>query len=180
MGVQFPQSPPMILDILGYKNPVLRKKSEEIKEITPKIKRLALDMLETMIANKGLGLAAPQVNESKQIIAVHLPKKRSADEKPVLLPEILINPKIIKKSGEIETEEEGCLCAPGLFLKIKRAKTVKVAAKNLEGKQMEIEAMGLPARILQHEIDHLNGILFFDRISFWEKLSIKNKLKKAK
>ncbi|MFH1401488.1 MAG: peptide deformylase [Parcubacteria group bacterium] len=166
----------MILNILNYKNPTLRKKSEEVKEITPKIKRLASDMQETMIKNKGLGLAAPQVGELKQMIVVHLVKNRSFDERAGLEPEILINPRIVGKSKEAETEEEGCLSAPGIFLKIKRAKGVKVEAKNIEGKVMKIEAEGLPARILQHEIDHLNGVLFFNRISFWQRLKIRKKL----
>ncbi|MFH1894790.1 MAG: peptide deformylase [Patescibacteria group bacterium] len=160
----------MILDILNYKNPILRKKSEKIKEITPEIRRLALDMVETMIKNKGLGLAAPQVNQLKQIIAVSLIKNRSSDERVVLEPKILINPRIVEKSREAEIEEEGCLCAPGVFLKIKRASAVEISALDINGREVKIKAEGLPARILQHEIDHLNGILFFDKIYFWQKL----------
>jgi len=167
----------MILKILKYPNPILRKRSEEIEEITPKIKRLALDMIETMIINKGLGLAAPQVSESKQMIVVHLVKNRSSEERTGLEPAILINPRVIDKSRETKIEEEGCLCAPGIFLKIKRAKRVKVEARDIEGKAIKIEAEGLPARILQHEIDHLNGILFFDKLPFWQKLTLKKRLK---
>jgi len=166
----------MILSILNYKNPILRKKSEEIKEITPEIRRLALDMIETMIQNKGLGLAAPQVNESKRMIAVHLIKNRSSKERADFEPKVLINPRIVAKSRETDMEEEGCLCAPGLFLKIKRAKGVSVEAKDIEGKEIEIEAEELPARILQHEIDHLNGVLFFDKIGLWQKLKLKKRL----
>jgi peptide deformylase len=163
----------MTLKILNYKNPLVRKKSEEVREITPEIKRLALDMLETMQAEKGLGLAAPQVGELRRIIAVHLVKDRSADSRVQLAPKILINPKIIKRSRQTETEEEGCLCAPGVFLKIKRAAEVEVLAQDIDGNELRIKANGLPARILQHETDHLDGILFFDRLSFWQKLNLK-------
>jgi len=149
-----------ILNIVKYPNPILRGKSKEIKEITPELKRLALNMQETMIANKGLGLAAPQVGESKRIIVVQTENSQKA----------LINPKIFRKSREMETGEEGCLCAPGLFLKIKRASVVEISALDIDGREVKIKAEGLPARILQHEIDHLNGILFFDRIPFWQRL----------
>jgi peptide deformylase len=167
----------MILKVLNYKNPVVREKSEKIKEITPEIKRLALDMLETMQKEKGLGLAAPQVGELKRIIAVYLIENRSATARDKLIPKILINPKIIKRSKETETEEEGCLCAPGLFLPVKRAKTIEATALDIEGNKLEIKAEGLPARILQHETDHLDGILFLDRISFWQKAKLRNILK---
>ncbi len=155
------------LTIKSYSNPVLRKKSEEIKEITPEIKRLALDMVETMVKNKGLGLAAPQVGISKRIVAVLLAEG----------PKIFINPKITKKEKETEIAEEGCLCFPNLFLDIKRAKSVAIKAIDVEGKEMEFFVDGLTARIFQHEIDHLNGILFFDKISFWQRLKLRKKLK---
>lgn len=167
----------MQLKVLNYKNKVLRQKAKEIKEITPEIKRLALDMLETMEKERGLGLAAPQVDKSIKMIAVHLIADRSDDERLRLAPKILINPKIIKKSRQTETEEEGCLCAPGVFLKIKRAKAVEVEAQDINGNSLKIQAENLPARILQHEIDHLDGILFFDRLSLLEKINLKKKLK---
>ena len=167
----------MILKILKYPDPILRKKSEEIKEITPDIKGLVFDMAETMVKNQGIGLAAPQVGELKRIIVVHLIKDRSAQEKAATNPQIFINPKIIKKSMEVAVDEEGCLSFPGLFLKIKRAKEVEIEALNERGEIIHLKAVGLAARVLQHEIDHLDGILFFDHLSFWQKLKLRKKLK---
>lgn len=156
-----------ILTIRKYPDLILRKKCDEVKEITPEIKELVLNMAETMVKGQGIGLAAPQVGESKRIIIVQFEKR----------PEIFINPEIIKKSSQSETGEEGCLSLPGLFLKIKRAKKIEVEALNLEGEKITVKTENLSARVFQHEIDHLNGILFIDRISFFQKLKIKRKLR---
>jgi len=164
-------------EIIKYPNPILRKKCEEVEKITPEIKKLIDDMIETMKKNDGVGLAAPQVGELKRIIAVHLVKERTSEEKVEVEPRVFINPKIVKKSKEDELEEEGCLSFPGLWLKIKRAKEVEVEALNEKGEKIHLKAQGLPARILQHEIDHLDGILFVDRINFWQKLKIRSKLR---
>lgn len=150
-------------EIIKYPNPILRKKSEEIKEITPEIKELALGMGKIMKKEKGIGLAAPQVGESKRIIVVQTEKGL----------DFFVNPKIIEKSKEKEVREEGCLSFPGLFLKIKRQKSVDIEAFNLNGEKIQIKAEGLPARTLQHEIDHLDGILFIDRLNFWQRLTPK-------
>ena len=170
----------MILEIKKYPNQVLRKKCEEVREITPEIKELALNMEESMVKDKGIGLAAPQVGVSKKIIIVHLVEERSPEEKNRKVPQAFINPKIIKKSRETAVEEEGCLSFPDLFLKIKRAEEVEVETLNLNGEKIKIEAKGLPAQILQHEIDHLDGILFIDKIGFWQKLKLKRQLQKSK
>lgn len=154
----------MILLIKKYPDPVLRKKCQEVKELTEEIKKLGLDILETMIVNQGVGLAAPQVSQLKRIIVVHSK------------PQVFINPKITKKSRETVTGEEGCLSFPGLFLKIKRAKEVEIEALNENGEKISLKAEGLSARVFQHEIDHLDGILFIDRLSFWQKLKHKLKL----
>ena len=159
----------MLLKILKYPNPLLRKKCREINEITPEIKRLALDMIETMNESKGVGLAAPQVGELKRLIII-----QTGDN-----PLILVNPKILNKTKETETAEEGCLCLPDLFLNIKRAKGAEVEALNENGEVVRINDAGMAARILQHEIDHLDGILFIDKIGFWEKLKLKRKLNKT-
>jgi len=153
------------LKIITYPNPLLRKKCQEVKEITEDIKKLSQEMIKIMIENKGIGLAAPQVGIPKRII-IALTNEG---------PKAFINPKIIKKTKETEIMEEGCLSFPGLFLEIKRWKGVEIEA--LDGNGNKIKADGLLARILQHEIDHLDGILFIDRISFWQKLKIKKKLK---
>ena len=154
-----------ILKIKKYPDPILRKKCQEVKEVTEEIKNLGWDMVETMKKNEGIGLAAPQVSELKRIIVVRTEKG----------PQVFINPKIIKKSRETIIDEEGCLSFPGLWLRIKRAKRVEIEALNENGEKISLKAEGLPARVLQHEIDHLDGILFIDRLSFWQKLKIKIK-----
>ncbi len=155
----------MVLNIKKYPDPILRKKCKEVKEITPKIKELTLNMIETMKKADGVGLAAPQVGVLKRIIVAETERG----------PKGFINPKILKKSRKKETIEEGCLSFPSLFLKIKRAKEVEIEA--LDGNGKKIKAQGFLARILQHEIDHLDGILFIDKIPFWQKWSLKKKLK---
>jgi len=162
--------------IVKYPNPILRKKSEEVKEVTEDIKKLGQDMIQTMMEKDGIGLAAPQIGELKRIIVVYPIQERSLEEKAKKTPQVFINPKIIKKSKEAIIDEEGCLSLPGLFLKIKRAKEVEIEALNERGEKIKIKTEGLPARVFQHEIDHLDGILFIDRLSFWQKLKFKAKI----
>lgn len=147
----------------------MRRECEEIKEITPEIKKLAEDMMETMVKHEpeGVGLSAPQVGELKRIIAVQTEQG----------PAVFINPKIIKKTRETEVMEEGCLSFPGIWLKIKRARGVEVAALDKDGKKIRIKAERILARILQHEIDHLDGILFIDRIGFFQELKLGKQFK---
>jgi len=166
-----------ILEIKKYPNSILRKKCKEAKEITKEIKALARNMVETMTESEGIGLAAPQVGELKRVIVVHPIRNRSLKARDETNPQAFINPKIIRKSKEAEIDEEGCLSFPGLFLKIKRAKKVVIEALNQEGKKIQIKAEGLPARVFQHEIDHLDGILFIDKIPFRQRLKIRKKLK---
>lgn len=146
--------------IIKYPAPVLRKKCQKIDKIDEETKKLSLDMTEIMTENQGIGLAASQVGELKRIIAVQMEERV----------EIFINPEIISKSKETEIMEEGCLSFPGLFLKIKRAKEIEIKTLNLEGEEFQLKAKGLLARVIQHEIDHLDGILFVDKASFWQKL----------
>jgi len=155
-------------EIKKYPDPILRKKTEEVKEITPEIKKLIEDMKETMINGDGAGLAAPQVGVLKRIIIVDAGKG----------PLAFINPKIIRKSKETQTIEEGCLSFPGFFLKIKRAREAEIEAENGKGEKTHFKANGIFATIFQHEVDHLDGILFIDRISFWQRYRIKDKLNK--
>lgn len=144
----------------------MRKRAEEIKEITQEIKKLAEDLTETMTKNKpeGVGLAASQVGVLKRIIVTQTEKG----------PVVFINPKVVKKSDKTEVMEEGCLSLPRIWLKIKRAKWVEVETLDINGKKTKIKTEGLLARIFQHEIDHLNGVLILDKISFWQKLKIKH------
>lgn len=155
----------MIKQIKKYPEPVLRKKCEEVEKITEEIKELIGDMKRMMIENKGIGLAATQVGEEKRIIIIMTKNG----------PEAFINPKIISKSKKTEIMEEGCLSFPGLFLKIKRPSEVEIEALNEQKQKIQLKTQRFIARIFQHEIDHLDGILFIDRLPFWQKLKLKIK-----
>lgn len=142
------------LPILIYPDSRLKKKAEEIKNPKdPLVQDLIFDMLETMKANNGVGLAATQVGKPVRLCVVKFERKTY----------ILINPKIKSKSWGKEISEEGCLSFPGQFFPIKRSKKVKVVTQNKAGKEILLEAEGFLARIFQHEIDHLDGILFIER-----------------
>lgn len=136
------------------KDPALRQKAKEIKDITPTILRLLDDMVETMDAAQGLGLAAPQVGIPKRIVVIRTGKNNLLE---------LINPVLICETGE-EADVEGCLSFPGIYGQVPRAEDVQVEALNREGKKIKIKGTGLLARALQHEIDHLDGILFVDKV----------------
>lgn len=145
-----------ILEIKIYPDPILRKKTQPVREISEDIVKLAKDMVETMKARSGIGLAANQVGYTQRVIVVDRVEKDG--------PVVILNPEIIASEGE-EIREEGCLSIPGYFEYLKRFKKVCVKGVDLEGKELEIEEEGIIARALQHEIDHLNGILFIDRLS---------------
>ncbi len=146
------------LELKLYPDPILRKKCEPVEELTAEIKELVLAMLATMKAKNGIGLAGPQVGVLKQIITIgEIPK--------VTKPIGLINPKIIKKAKGREFGEEGCLSIPGIYEKVGRSKIIKVSGITPEGKKVVLQTEDLFARVLQHEIDHLSGILFPDRMN---------------
>lgn len=163
-------------DIVIYPNDVLKTKAEEVKEFNDEIRNLVNDMFETMYKRGGVGLAANQVGVLKRVVVIDLYSKTERQGKEQI---VLINPEIIAKEGEI-VKEEGCLSLPGLYKKVKRAAYVKVKAQNLEGEEFEIEGEGLLARALQHEIDHLNGIVFIDRLSPLQKRLALERYKKLK
>lgn len=144
----------MILPIVTYPNPVLRQKAQPIKKITKRIKKLAENMLETMYAAEGVGLAGPQVGVGERIVVIDIGSG----------PLVLINPQILEKVGQ-GRDVEGCLSIPGKSAYVTRAAKVKVAALDLEGRRVELEGEGYLARAFQHEIDHLDGILFIDYLS---------------
>lgn len=143
-----------LLTIRTEGDPVLRRKAKEILKFTKRLRQLAKDMLDTMYHAKGVGLAAPQIGVSERLIVIDVGDG----------PLILANPKIIFKADE-ERDVEGCLSIPGRSEYITRAAKVKVSAINTEGKPVMLEGEGLLARALQHEIDHLDGILFIDHLS---------------
>jgi peptide deformylase len=147
----------MILPIVTTPNPVLLQPAKRIDAITPEISRLVADMRETMHNAQGLGLAAPQVNKS---LALCILEYNDPDELDTIPFTVLINPRITWKSARQESEEEACLSIPGVGGIVKRPREVRVKAEDLDGNTIEIEAKGLFARALQHEIDHLNGVLF--------------------
>lgn len=157
-----------ILEIKKFNEPVLRKKCKKVGRVDKKIKKLAIDMVQTIKKGQGIGLAASQVGVLRRVIVV----QTDLGGQRILA---LVNPKIIKKSSETEVNEEGCLSFPGIFLEIKRAKEVEIEGLDIKGKKIKLKAKGLLARVFQHEIDHLDGILFFNRLSFIKKLRFKLK-----
>ncbi|MDR0484959.1 MAG: peptide deformylase [Alphaproteobacteria bacterium] len=163
----------MILSVVSYPNDILKQKAKPILEITPEIKKLSEDMLDTMYANKGIGLAANQVGILLRIIVIDL-----QEEEP-FNPIVLINPEIIEKSEELEEGNEGCLSIVGISATVKRFAQVKVAYTNLNGEKEIIQGSGLLSACLQHEIDHLDGILFIDRISKLKRGMLIKKYKKS-
>ncbi len=162
------------LTIYKYGSDILRKRAKEVKKIDTKIIQLAKDMINTMFNAHGIGLAANQVGYDVQVLAADFstdPEKHN--------PVVLINPKILQRRGKV-VMEEGCLSFPGIHFNVKRAKWIKVSAKNLNGVEVILEMEGLPARILQHEIDHLNGKLFIDYLPLLKKLSVCRMIKVRK
>jgi peptide deformylase len=177
----------MKLSILQYGDPILRAKGKRIDKIDHHIRELVASMLEAMHAANGVGLAAQQVGEALQLTVLDIseiedrPSTLSFDGEDVdpktKMPLILINPEITL-GEQTEVGTEGCLSFPEITAEIERAESVVARAKNLDGKKIEIVATGLLARALQHEIDHLNGILFIDRMSSAAKASLASRLKR--
>ncbi len=158
------------LKMVKYGSDVLRKVAEPVEEITDEIRQLARDMLEIMYDSDGVGIAAPQIGVSKRIIIIDVdPYDPSKD------PIALINPEIVDRQGQ-ESAEEGCLSVPEVRGEVKRAEKVTVVGLDLDGKKVRIEATELLARALQHEIDHLNGVLFIDHLSRLRHRLIKKQL----
>ncbi len=162
-----------VLEIKKYPDSVLREKAKSVENVDGKLVKLAEDMLETMYAAPGIGLAAPQVGESLRIIVFDVGHSQGEPE-----PHVLINPVITASEGE-EIAEEGCLSLPGIYTNVKRAAKVEVKGYDLDGNEVVMQAEGLMARVLQHEIDHLEGKLLIDRLSRVRQHMIKKKLKKA-
>lgn len=154
----------MKLPLAYYGNPVLRKKCEPVKEITPEIQQFVQDMIETMHAENGIGLAAPQVKHSLTIFITEAPTLDQNQEWQTGVLRIFINPKILAVSQEEWVCSEGCLSIPKLYGDVSRPLKVRVQATNLEGELFEQEFFGLEAHAVLHENDHINGVLFIDRM----------------
>jgi len=161
-------------DILILPDKRLRLVSEPVKKIDREIKQLADDMFETMYDAPGIGLAAIQVGITRRIVTTDLAKKDDPPE-----PRVFINPEITWRSNETATYEEGCLSIPEIYEEVERNAQVRVKYLDLEGKEQELEASGLLATCLQHEVDHLNGVLFIDHISKLKRDRIVKKFTKA-
>lgn len=160
----------MELKVRIYGDPVLRKKAQPVDAIDDNIRRLANDMIDTMYAENGVGLAAPQVGISLRMLAMDAGETRGN-------PIILLNPEITHRAGEC-VMEEGCLSFPGIYGKIKRSECIHVRGKTIDNEMREFELEGLEARAILHEIDHLDGVLFIDRMTPDHKLILQPKLKK--
>ena len=177
----------MILPILQYGDPILRVKGKRIEEIDDHIRELVANMIETMHAAHGVGLAAQQIGEALQLTVLDITqvedrpstlKLNGQETDPkTALPLVLINPEI-ELGGETEIGVEGCLSFPEITADIERAQSVKVRAQTLEGDTVQIEAGGFLARAIQHEADHLNGILFIDRMRSAAKVALSSRLKR--
>ena len=162
-----------ILEIVKYGDPVLRKKAEPVTEITEEVKRLAEDMLETMYAAPGVGLAGPQVGISLQICVIDIvPEGKNR-------PFVLINPKVISGEDKVELEE-GCLSFPKIYEKVKRWNKINVEYTDLKGKTNNVEIEGFLAKAFQHEIDHLKGKVFIDYLPDWKRKLVEKEIKRRK
>jgi len=157
-----------ILKVRRYGDPTLRRRADSVGEITPETRRIVADMMETMYDEAGIGLAAPQIGVSVRLIVISDESREAR---------ALVNPVIAEQGGEA-TAEEGCLSIPGVFAQVTRSAWARVEATDLEGRPVSILGRGLLARVLQHELDHLDGVLFIDRLDPVARDRIKRKIKK--
>ena len=171
----------MKLPILFYGHPLLRKKCEPVGEITEEIRQLIADMIETMDAANGIGIAAPQIGKDLRLFVlrryIHNP-----DGTWTISPEVkvYINPKILAHSQETDVQEEGCLSIPGIRLPVERPLTIKMEATDLQGNIFVDEIQGYNARVIFHENDHINGVLFFDRASPQDRKAVEPQLREIR
>jgi peptide deformylase len=162
----------MIYHVVKYGDPVLERKTDPVTEFNAELAQLANDMFETMYAARGVGLAAPQVGLSRRLTVIDC----SAGEDPAQRL-VLVNPEILEKDG-VQVGEEGCLSIPGFREDVTRARRARVRAQNLHGETFELEGEDMLARALQHEIDHLDGILFLQHLSPLKRDLIRRKIRK--
>jgi peptide deformylase len=162
----------MIREIMKYPEPVLARKAKPVTEFDAALETLVGDMFESMYAAEGIGLAGPQIAVSQRVAVIDLSFQKDAAQKIVL-----INPEIVYSEGKLR-EEEGCLSLPDIRAKVDRAAKVKVRAQNVKGEPIELEGEDLLSRAFQHEIDHLDGILFIDRISRLKRDLLLRRIKK--
>jgi peptide deformylase len=157
-----------VLNVKLYGDPILRTKARRVATVTPEIRQIIADMVDTMWHQVGIGLAAPQVGIALRILVMDDGKGGART---------LINPAITDRGGRVR-EEEGCLSLPGIFAEVERSKWVNVAAEDEEGRSVSFEARGLQAKVIQHEIDHLDGVLFIDHLPPVTRDRIKKRIQK--
>jgi peptide deformylase len=165
----------VVLEIRKYGDPVLRQRAETVTVFDEKLARLAADMMETMAAANGVGLAGNQVGVLKRIFVADTASFELTGKKIAV-----VNPEIVFRSSDEVTEEEGCLSVPGVYAEVRRPKKIKLAGQNLKGEKMELDAEEMIARVFCHETDHLNGVLFIDHLSALERDLLKGKLSELK
>ncbi len=164
----------MAIDLIYYGHDTLRKVAEEVTDINGELIDFIDSMFNVMYRAKGLGLAAPQVDRSRRVVTLDI----DDDKKNIVME--LINPVIKEFSKKEEPYEEGCLSVPGIMGEVVRPVEIVVSSLNRDGKEIEIEAEGLLARVIQHEVDHLNGILFVDHLEDYKRNELRPELKKIK
>jgi peptide deformylase len=155
-----------------YGDPVLRKKADPVTRIDDGLVRTAAEMLAALQQARGLGLAAPQIGCSRQLCVINLPALDETRTKPL----VLVNPAVKRREGKV-TQEEGCLSFPQVYAEVARPRQVTVTGIDLDGNELEIEASEMLARVLLHEIDHLNGVLFIDHLSAIKRQLLRRELK---
>jgi len=163
-----------VLTVRLYGDPILREKAKPVTVFDDSIRSLAREMLVTMYREEGVGLAAPQVGERKRLIVVD-PEPQEGEQHPL----VLINPEIVDQQGQ-SVAEEGCLSFPEVYCEIARAERIRVQYFDLDGNEHFLDAEGWVARVIQHEIDHLNGVLLVDRMSRMQRQLLKNQLNKIR
>jgi peptide deformylase len=168
------------LQICYYGNPILRKKSEPITEITDEIRQLAADMVDTFDNNDGIGLSAIQVGKPIRMFVLRRYIHQPDDKWTVSEPIVYINPKILERSDETWMNEEGCLSVPKIYLPVERPLRVKVESTKLDGTKVIEEFEGINARVILHENDHINGVLFIDRVDDKYLKPVEGKLREMK
>ena len=159
------------MEVVKYPGPALRRGGKKIEVFGPELAETARQMLETMYTSEGVGLAAPQVALDQSLLVLNPTGERDAPEGEM----VLVNAEIVARKGH-EYGEEGCLSFPGLYAEVERATKITVTYQDLEGRPQELRADGFLARVIQHEIDHLRGVLFVDRLSSIEKLRVRTQL----
>ena len=161
MSIKVPKqkvkNPPLQVHTLGDR--VLRQPAKRISKVNDEIRQIIVNMLQTMYSNDGIGLAAPQVGINKQLLVIDIELKD--ESKPPL---VMINPEIKSMGGDLVTGEEGCLSIPEVFLDVVRPDQIEVSYRDEDGRPQKLVTNGLLARVIQHEMDHLNGVLFVDRV----------------